>query len=135
MADYIPPPVWDKPGFVAKADPALLKAFKVRVGYPLRGNLWTGCQDWTHLTRGEHAGQFPTDWLKTLTPGEVQSLHSDAHEGRVHTEYVPKAGAIELSPAMVGTNSVPTFPSFGVSNCPNGQCPQQAAPARWRPFR
>lgn len=57
-------------------------------GYPLRSNWWTGCSHWTHLTVGPHAGKFNPDWLRSLSWAELQSLHSDDHEGRVHWQFV-----------------------------------------------
>lgn len=54
-----------------------------RVHYPVRGNFWTGCPDWTHLTKGVHAGKFDKNWLASLSWEELQSLHSDDHEGNV----------------------------------------------------
>lgn len=59
-------------------------------GYPLRGGYWTGCPNWRHMTQSVHAGRFPVDWLQSLSWDELQSLHSDDHEGRVKWDYVPK---------------------------------------------
>ena len=58
--------------------------------YPLRGNLWTGCDSWTHMTTGHHAGKFDVGWLKTLTNDELQSLHSDDHQNKVHWDHVER---------------------------------------------
>jgi hypothetical protein len=77
------------PAFVVENKVPAKAAPVYPTGYPLRGSWWTGCPDWTHLTRGEHAGKFPADWLRTLSAAEVQSLHSDDHEGRVQWGYVP----------------------------------------------
>lgn len=64
--------------------------------YPVRGSWWTGCNNWTHLTKGEHAGQFDSAYLQKLSWEELQSLHSDHHEelrygrAKVKWEYVNK---------------------------------------------
>lgn len=56
--------------------------------YPVRGSWWSGCRDWEHMTRGEHRGKFDKAWLRSLSWAELQSLHSDDHEGRVKWEHV-----------------------------------------------
>lgn len=103
----------------AMAAIAIAKAKRERVqqvepvaksGYPVRGSWWTGCSGWQHLASGEHIGKFPTEWLKSLTWAEVQSLHSDDHEGKVKWEYVPKS-----------TTVMPLL--FQSSTCPSGNCP------------
>ena len=58
--------------------------------YPIRGNWWSGCRNWSHLTKGVHAGKFDPTYLKRLSYEELQSLHSDAHEGRTKWQYVNK---------------------------------------------
>jgi hypothetical protein len=65
---------------------ALPKAKDIK--YPLREHFWSGCPDWRHLTSGIHAGKFDSGWLKTLSWEELQSLHSDDHEGHVQWKYV-----------------------------------------------
>src|SRR6185369_16767785 len=60
--------------------------------YPVRGNWWTGCGSWRHLTQGEHAGKFDSRWLQSLSGAEIQSLHSDDHDGRVKWQYVVRPG-------------------------------------------
>lgn len=71
-------------------------------GYPTRGRWWSGCANWQHMTRGEHAGKYDHDWLKSLTWQELQSLHSDDHEGRVKQQYVvrPKPAVPKSTPAV-----------------------------------
>jgi hypothetical protein len=59
-----------------------------RIKYPVREHFWTGCSDWTHLTNGVHAGKFDSTWLKLLSWQELQSLHSDDHEGKVQWKFV-----------------------------------------------
>lgn len=56
--------------------------------YPTRRSLWSGCGSWKHLTQGEHRGKFDPTWLQGLSWNELQSLHSDDHEGRVKWQYV-----------------------------------------------
>ncbi len=95
-----------------------------KTGYPLRGSWWTGCPNWTHLANGEHRGKFPAEWLKTLSNAEVQSLHSDDHEGRVKWEYVPGHEAKAATP--VQSYVVPSYyPAVTYSTCPTGNCPQR----------
>jgi creatinine amidohydrolase/Fe(II)-dependent formamide hydrolase-like protein len=50
--------------------------------YPIRSNWWSGCKDWKHMTTGIHAGKYDTEWLKSLSNEELQSLHSDDHEAK-----------------------------------------------------
>jgi hypothetical protein len=64
----------------------------VRHGYPIRGNWWTGCGGWQHLTQGEHAGKFDANWLRSLSNAEIQSIHSDDHEGRLKRQYIVRPG-------------------------------------------
>lgn len=101
---------------------AVVKSTPARRGYPVRGGWWTGCPNWTHLTRGEHTGQFDHAWLRTLSNAELQSLHSDAHEGRVKWAYV-------VRPASSGATRQTTAPT---SYCPSGRCPSSSysAPSR-----
>lgn len=75
---------------------------KLTAFYPIRKNLWTGCDGWWHLTQGEHSGKFDVDWLKSLSFEEIQSLHSDDHEDDVKWEYVikPQPKIVELPENM-----------------------------------
>lgn len=84
--------------------------------YPLRGHWWSVSGDWKptrqqviqHLkTSSQHRGEFPSEWLDTLSYEEAHSLHSDDHEGRVQWEHVP--GHRERSAAGQW--------------CPSGNCP------------
>lgn len=70
--------------------PAPTPPVATRLGYPVRGNWWTGCPGWQHLATGEHAGKFDNVWLTTLSWAELQSLHSDDHEGRVNWSRVQR---------------------------------------------
>lgn len=62
-----------------------------RRGYPVRQGWWTQngqhLNSYAHLTTGRHAGKYDTAWLKGLTREEINSLHSDDHEGRVNWKY------------------------------------------------
>lgn len=58
--------------------------------YPVRGSWWTGASSYRHLLTGPHAGRFNENWLKRLSYEEIQSLHSDHHEGKVKWQYVNK---------------------------------------------
>lgn len=89
-----------------------------RVHYPIRSRWWSGCGSWRHLTVGQHAGLFDHAWLASLTNEEVQSLHSDHHEGRTKWEYVVRAKPQEKpvdKPAPKQTTAQ--------SRCPGGNCP------------
>lgn len=75
--------------------PAKVAPAQSRPRYPIRGGWWN--QDghmvtWHHLTQGEHAGKFDHAWLASLSYEEVQSLHSDDHEGHVHWDRVVRPG-------------------------------------------
>lgn len=87
-----------------------------RVHYPTRSRWWSGCSGWRHLTVGQHAGLFDHEWLASLTNEEVQSLHSDHHEGRTKWEYVVRATKEKPAdkPAPAKTQQ---------SACPGGNCP------------
>jgi hypothetical protein len=57
-------------------------------GYPLREKLWSGLPKdrlgaVVHLSTGDHAGVFDLKWLATLSWAELNSLHSDHHDGCV----------------------------------------------------
>lgn len=74
--------------FKPKEQPKVQPKVEAVPKYPTRGNLWTGCDSWKHLTTGKHAGKFDSTWLQTLSWSELQSLHSDDHEGQVKWKYV-----------------------------------------------
>lgn len=64
------------------------QAPKPKAKYPIRSGWWTGMSSYKHLLTGIHAGNFNEDWLKSLSYEELQSLHSDHHEGKVKWHYV-----------------------------------------------
>ena len=78
--------VWvaDKPKRILQDSPPLAAK------YPIRGSWWSGCRNWQHLTKGQHAGKFDPAYLQSLSWEELQSLHSDHHEGRTKWQYVNK---------------------------------------------
>lgn len=69
--------------------PAKLEPYVAKPGgYPLREKLWSGLPKdrlgaVVHLSTGEHAGKYDLKWLATLRWDELNSLHSDDHEGCV----------------------------------------------------
>jgi hypothetical protein len=91
------------------------KSTPARSGYPVRSGWWTGCPNWTHLTRGEHAGQFDHAWLQSLSNAEIQSLHADDHEGRTKWAYVVRPSASK--------SSAVTYQKSSSGSCPTGNCP------------
>lgn len=102
--------------------PDLKKAAKVeRQGYPVRGGWWSGCPNWTHLTRGEHAGKYDPDWLKSLSNAEIQSLHADDHERRVNSQYVVRPRTTTTVTVSKPVTKVNRPVSSG--GCPGGNCP------------
>jgi hypothetical protein len=152
MADsYQPPKVFVPPvAVVVKAEEPRKPVRKVleRLRYPLRPirNYWSGCGDWTHMATGEHAGKYPTEWLRQLTWDELQSLHSDDHEKRVRRDRI---GFVEVviqdspqpfvPPSVTVPRQMPTPPAetvtfpvplTGASGCPGGNCPASGKPTR-----
>ena len=57
--------------------------------YPVRGSWWTHPGPSTkasliaHLQDGQHADKFDVAWLQTLSVAELESLHSDDHDGKL----------------------------------------------------
>lgn len=84
--------------------------------YPIRRNWWSGCGNWRHLTVGPHAGKFDHTWLQSLSNEELQSLHSDDHEGRTKWEYV-----VRPQQAVQPKATAPPR-----ANCPTGDCPSSS---------
>lgn len=74
----------------ATAKPAAAKLKQGTWGYyPTRGRHWSGCYSAAHLVSGMHRSQnYDMNWLRSLDWNELQSLHSDDHEGRVKRQYV-----------------------------------------------
>ncbi len=120
----------------------VVKVAALRTGYPLRGSLWSGCPNWQHLDTGEHRGKFDRAWLASLTPSEVQALHSDDHEGRVNWQYavrppskpspeVAKTFKSNVNPPEISISHPVTFSlPASMSSCPGGNCPAQSQSQR-----
>lgn len=116
-------------GAAPAARPAAPQA-PVRRGYPIRAQStwWTHPGPSTqanmirHMQEGEHAGKFPRAWLETLSREQLESLHSDHHEGRTKWEYVgnPKPAKV-ADPVDVGYRPQRIVNVF--APCPNGNCP------------
>ncbi len=76
-------------GQTVTVKPAKLEPYVSKPGgYPLRQNLCSGLPKnkldaVVHLSTGEHAGKYDLKWLARLTWDELNSLHSDDHEGCV----------------------------------------------------
>ncbi len=81
------PPVF----VVTNKMPAAPAAVATKSGYPVRSRWWTGCNNWQHMDSGEHRGKFSRTWLASLSWAELQSLHSDNHEGKVNWQYAQPA--------------------------------------------
>lgn len=79
-----------------------------RTHYPIRppSTWWTGCDSWRHLTIGEHTGQFDSVWLQSLSWNELQSLHSDAHDGRIRWASVVRNAGRRVVNTVQGVRQV-----------------------------
>lgn len=114
--DALPLPNFDPPAIVQKA--ATVKP-ALTVGYPLRGSWWThpgGIH--AHLKSGEHRGKWPDWWVDTLTTAQAEAAHSDDHEGKLKTEYIPRqATQVAATPVVSYT--------WPVQVCPSGNCPRR----------
>jgi hypothetical protein len=95
--------------------------------YPLNNRRWSGCGSWQHLASGPHAGKFDPQWLAGLSWAELQSLHSDDHEGRTQWVYVVRGNG------TASRTATPQGSQRAASGCPPGGCPTQ--PARRGLFR
>jgi hypothetical protein len=113
--------------------------------YPIRpeASWWTGCAGWRHLMQGDHAGLFDPGWLASLSNAEIQSLHSDHHERRVHWDRVVRqasrgaiASGAPAAPAAPDVRLRASSPTLIVEAtrrhhrrrgaggaCPDGLCP------------
>ena len=104
-------------------------------GYPLNpvnwnvNGYWNYSRDYiiTHLTQGQHARKFNRGWLNSLSLKELQSLHDDDHEGRVHWDYVNGGlkEVVKAKPVSVKTAATKPVVFRQVSAyCPDGNCPR-----------
>jgi hypothetical protein len=74
----------------------ILDVLETRRGYPMRAkNTWythpgpsTAANMVQHLSTGQHGHKFSPLWLQSLTVAELESLHSDDHDGRLKMDYV-----------------------------------------------
>lgn len=91
-------------------------------GYPVRGNWWSHSDGnlRRHLMSGQHRGKFEAAWLNSLSGAELESLHSDDHEGRVKWSYVRKTAAVS-APAATPVRMTWRYShrSYYCPNCPN----------------
>lgn len=145
--------VIEKPPAVAPARPVAPAPVPApRAGYPTRGSWWTHPGSGkagliNHLTSdGIHHGKFSRAWLETLSVAQLESLHSDHHEGRVHWANVGSSSASSARPSksqrrqLYGTRDGkppgavggffrglfgdPRYQYSTSTNCPNGHCPK-----------
>jgi hypothetical protein len=115
------------------------------LGYPIRSGYWSVGSNW-NPTREEviyhlkynpnHSVKFKNKYLGDKTLAELQSMHSDHHEGRLKTEYLnktkPKIKVREVSKKeeVITTPQRQTLSIFNTgrrvarSSCPNGRCPR-----------
>lgn len=97
--------------------------------YPIRNGWWTGCDGWRHMTQGVHAGKYDPAWLQALSWDELQSLHSDDHEGRVKQSYVNRYAKPAPVAALSSASPAPRKKRSGAGfvrqqfYCPSGNCP------------
>jgi hypothetical protein len=128
----VPPVLLDLSAFDADMRPAV-KPSREALDYPKRSSNWThpgntkeGLID--HLLQHpNHGGKFAPEMLQSLDYRELESLHSDDHEGQVKTVQLAQ---INSSPATSRTSpgSVPVVRSqpnspLAAVTCPNGRCP------------
>lgn len=107
----------DLSAFDADQRPAV-KPSPAALDYPKRSSNWTHPGNdksslIQHLmTHPNHGGKFDSQMLMSLDYRELESLHSDDHEG--HVKPVQVASVKYTPPAAV--------------NCPNGTCPVRVSP-------
>jgi hypothetical protein len=112
--------------FAMPSKPAALKPIPAdTVRYPIRDKAtwWSGCPSdrfsaIAHLSSGDHAGLFDAAWLSTLSLEELQSLHSDHHDGCVDETRIKRAplAAIKTKP-VVPAPPVATVQQSTQPNC------------------
>ncbi len=100
---------------VVKVEPVA----SVKTGYPIRGNWWTHPGEiHAHLMSGEHRGKWSSEWVRSLTNAEAESVHSDDHEGRVKWDYV--SGRASTKAASPSPPPVVRYTLPSLQNCPPG---------------
>ena len=76
--------------------------------YPVRTSNWSHPGNTREaiiqhlLTGAEHRGKFTRAQLERLSTSELESLHSDDHDGRVQWSRLPASSATRYSPRVVG---------------------------------
>lgn len=109
--DAIPPPAIEAnmfDVFSCNEQAPLLPVPQKVGGYPIREMRWSGLPKdrlgaVVHLSTGEHAGVFDLKWLATLTWAELDSLHSDHHEGCVSSAAKLAKPAVPPPPRITST--------------------------------
>lgn len=100
--------------------------------YPVRGDWWTGPNGASplgygdgvrHLQGGEHRGKFDPQWLASLNAQQLNSLHSDDHEGRVKWQYAKRPSIVSASRSTYGRYTHRGGRRYVRGNCPGGFCP------------
>lgn len=115
---------------------------RVSLGYPQRADYWShpgvGKADLIqHLQSGDHhRGKFDADYLWSLSIAELESLHSDDHEGCASMQLsrliaggerrtpAPPSPVVELA-AVIPAKPQPAAPV--TQRCPGGVCPTPQA--------
>lgn len=111
------------------------------IGYPVRGNYWSVGSNWSpsreqveyHLLYSSaHAGKFSKSYLDQLDWRELQSLHSDDHEGRVKWASVEKQVTTPRPQPTSERVQVQSYQTpqrkffkrrYRSRGCPSGSCP------------
>lgn len=105
------------------ASPAEVAQVPTSGHYPLRGSWWSVGSNWrpshaqlvSHLSGASaHRGKFELAWLQSLSAAELNSVHSDDHEGRLKGQYVNK---MEASVSR-STNTAPQVAPQPVKRAP-----------------
>jgi hypothetical protein len=106
----------------------------IRMGYPVHSGMiynfegsWNPPREFMiqHLLSApEHAGEFDSGWLHSLSFQELYSLHDDDHLHRVKTPR-PTAAPTRAAPPR----AAPTI-QYAAGPCPGGVCPVPAGMTR-----
>lgn len=95
-------------------------------GYPVRGGWWSHSDGnlRRHLAQApQHAGKFDQRWINSLSGAELESLHSDDHEGRVKWQYVRRTAEVSAPRAEAPVRMTWRYSQPRAYYCPN--CPNQ----------
>lgn len=141
------PELFTSPKLEALSKPVIVEetrasSHSVRSGYPTRGGNWNVLGDNNpskskliqHLySHSNHSGKFDLGWLNSLSVAELESLHSDDHEGRVHWSHVQRKNQPTSTTQVVRVSTPVQYakPTARISYaaprtaaCPNGKCPR-----------